>query len=759
MKINLKRLALATASVGMLTIYGCGGGGGSTPVVDPTNSTKVTPSLGQFSLGTVVKLTKRDGTVLSTGTIGANGSVTLAYLQSYTDPIVVTVEGAADVTYFDEGTSNNESFPAGSKLRAVLPAPQAQAGVSALTDAAVANLEAAGGLAQATADTVKQSNNKIAAVFGLTDILLAPTPVNKDTGAKLDHTSLNDQYALVLAAFAKDAKTKGITLKTFTKTFADDLEDGKLDGKQNTKALTNSMTADSMKVAYLVALKAHATPNSASVAEATPMVITADVTAVKAVSNQSDVQLAKNMFADLRTTARSLTNDKNTGFLNTKPQSFQDDMNANVAPELNRVFSRTSTLSTAINMYEEAKALTANSTKGFTVGTDPIDNSKSALIRSNGSLESAWYGYANYSYCWTDSSTPANITKVSCAAAGQDSADYATNTLKLVKFVLTPGSASNAYAYTAQRFNKSVTFTQTTPWLTFGPSISPTDIPIGSGTLSKALSGSTVTNLTIKGTMPPSTASTGVDNIDISVARSALSGGNFRYALNGSVSAAQKADSTKVTTLSFDSGSYFDLNESITDVRSPVGVKIIGTAKTAASKFTGTLEFGNFKKDIKGASETPTLMIFTGAFSDLSAAGAGEFLTGKLQATLIDFNLYDVNAPETANNLMKATLEFTGTVQAPDRPLLKLVLAGTKTGLTTASMTLDYSYGSGINIKGNGIVDSADTSKNTMTLSNQAGIQFIVKQNTPTVVTKAGVKLATIENNRINYIDGVSESF
>lgn len=759
MKINLKRLALATASVGMLTIYGCGGGGSSTPAADSTNSTTVTPSLGQFSVGTMVKLTKPDGNALSTGTIGANGSVTMTYPPSYTGPIVVTVEGAADVTYFDEGTSTNESFAAGSKLRAVLPAPQAQAGVSALTDAAVANLEAAGGLALATVDTVKQSNNKIAAVFGLTDILLAPTPVNIDAGRKLDHTSLNDQYALVLAAFAKDAKNKGVPLKTYAKTFADDLEDGILDGKQNTKALTNPMTAVSMKAAYIEALNTHATPNSAFVAKGTPLVITSDVREVKVVSNQTDVQLAKALFSELRTTLNSFANNQATGFLDTQVTSFQKDMEANVTPELNRVLSRISTLSNAINIYEEAKAFTANNTNGFTVGTDPTDNSTSVLIRSNGSWESAWYGYANYSYCWTDSSTPANITKVSCTAAGQDSADYTTNTLKLVKFVLTLGSANNAYAYTAQRFNKSVTYTQKTPWLAFGPSIFPTDIPSGSGTLSKALSGSTVTNLAIKGTMPPSTASTGVDNIDIAVARSALSGGNFRYALNGSVSAAQKADSTKVTTLSFDTGSYFDLNESITDVRTPVGVKIIGTAKTAASKFTGTLEFGNFKKDIKGTTETPTFMTFTGAFSDLSAAGAGEFLTGKLQATLIDFNLYDANAPETASNLMKATLEFTGTVQAPNRPLLKLVLAGTKTGLTTASMTLDYSYGSGINIKGSGIVDTADSSKNTMTLSNQAGIQFIVKQNTPTVVTKAGVKLATIENNKINYIDGVSESF
>ena len=104
-------------------------------------------------------------------------------------------------------------------------------------------------------------------------------------------------------------------------------------------------------------------------------------------------------------------------------------------------------------------------------------------------------------------------------------------------------------------------------------------------------------------------------------------------------------------------------------------------------------------------------------------------------------------------------------------------MASRSRALVTASGTLNltgtasgagngfYSFGgthtaqTGISITGSGSIDTADSSKNTMTLSNQAGIQLIVKQNGPTEVTKAGVKLATISNNLINYIDGVSESF
>ena len=46
-----------------------------------------------------------------------------------------------------------------------------------------------------------------------------------------------------------------------------------------------------------------------------------------------------------------------------------------------------------------------------------------------------------------------------------------------------------------------------------------------------------------------------------------------------------------------------------------------------------------------------------------------------------------------------------------------------------------------------------------MTLSNQAGVQVVVNSGTPTYVSKSGIRLATINNNLINYIDGVSESF
>ena len=629
MRNIFKRLTLTLASAGMMTIYGCGGGGGTTSTDSPDiSSTKVTPSLGQFSAGTTVNLTKPDSTLLSSGIILADGTVTLTYTAAYTGPIVVTVLGGANVTYFDESTGLNTPFGEGAKLRAVIPAPQAQVGVTALTNAAIENLAAAGGISSATAATVNDANAKVAAVFNMTDILVAPTPVNNRTGKTLDLASPGDKYAMVLAAFAKAAPS-GTSAAVFAVTLALDLKDGKLDakdGKGLTPAATlpNAVTANELVASYQRAAQAYATADSEKVAASLPLTVTPDVTKIVQVSNQTDVTLAKALFAELRTTFNSLSNGNATGFLDTKPASIKDDINANVASEFKKTSYHITVLNNAIAMYEDAKELTLGSTRGFIVGVDPLDPTKPALIRSSGSMFEAWNGYSDYSYCWTDSTTPTSINKVSCSAAGTDSGDRINNKLKLIKLALTPGTSSNQYSYQAFRYNKTVTFALNSTDPIFGTSETVVSIPQGSGTLEKTVSGITQTGLAFNGTMPPSTSSTGIDNIAISAVRTPLTGNNYHYALSGSVSTANAANSAKVVTLSLDSGTYFDLDETPNNEQL-IAAKIVGSATTAASKFTGTFDIGAVQKDNKGANATPTAMAFTGVISDLTTGGAGQF--------------------------------------------------------------------------------------------------------------------------------------
>lgn len=752
MKITLKRLSLCLASVGMLTIYGCGGGGDT--VATPSTSTRFAPSLGQFSVGTVFTVNKLDGTLLSTGTIGANGSVTLS-VSNDVYPVIVTVAGAAGVTYFDEGSNKWESFTTGS-LRAVVPTPMAEVGVTPLTNAAVANLEARGTLASATAQTITDANLKIATVFGLIDILTAPTPVNNTTSASLDLALHADKYALVLAALAK-AATGGDTAATLATKLANDLSDNKLDGRVGTTPISGyTLDPTTLATAYQTMAATLATPTSAFLAAKQPLVVTSDVTAVVAVTNQSDVTLAKDMFAELRTTLSSVANGS-TGFLDTQATRMNDDLSANVTPEMTTVADRLSVLSETMGAFDDAKT----NSNGFTSGVIP-GTSTPALVRITGSLTAVWFGAGSYDSCWTDSVTPLAITTITCYHAGKNAADYGNHRIKMVAYALT-ATAANQYDYTATRRNKNVTLdVNSQPVFASGTTLA-SGVPAGSGTVAQTFSGNTMTGLTLNGTLPPSTTSTGVDTIAISAARTALPANTFHYALSGSVSTSKTltdgtVDTTKVTTLSFDSGSYFDLDESNVNTGNKLlAAKLIGTAKTLATQFTGSVTLGSFLTDADGINYTPTSVEFNGSISDTSGSGAGEILTGKLEATVASYDQFHSTQPETSNNYEHATVTFTGTVQAPSRPLLKLIVAGTKTGVTTSALTVNYSYGT-VSLTGSGVIDNANQASKTLTLSNQAGIQTIFANGVPAVVKKSGVTLATITNGNISYIDGVSES-
>jgi hypothetical protein len=463
----------------------------------------------------------------------------------------------------------------------------------------------------------------------------------------------------------------------------------------------------------------------------------------------------------LRATLNSFANGK-TGFLDTQATRMQTDLSANVAPEMTKVAGRMSVLSNTISTFEDAKAYSSSSnTKGFIVGKNPITGAD-ALVRM-GNFTPVIYGFGSADFCWTDSTT--GITsKMTCAHAGSDAYDAVNHRLKMVVFELT-STVTNQYSYTATRYNLPVTvvngqLTNTgTPVIATISGSNTIVIPAGSGTV-----GATMTGLTLNGTLPPSataadgkTFTAGVDTMAISTARTALaSANNFHYTLSGSVSTTNAADSAKVVTLSFDSGSFIDLDEtnSSTGGTKAVAAKLVGTAKTLASKFTGTVEVGSFMADADGQNFDPTKVVFTGSISDTSTGGAGEILTGKLEATAANYNLFHSKQAESSSNYLKTTMTFTGTVQAPTRPLLKLVVAVNRTGLTTGDTTLSYSYGT-TTITGSGTVDSANSSNNSMTLSNQNGIQLVTKTG---IISKAGTTVATLANGSISYADGVTES-
>jgi hypothetical protein len=765
----------------------------------------VSPSLGRFSGAAVVDLKKPDGTILVSGTLGTSGTYIGNIPADYTGPVVVVLQGGTGITYYDEGSKSSKSFGATQSLRAVMPTRQAAVGVTALTNAAVSNLEAAGTLASATTTNINDANAKIAMAIGLSSasILQAPTLVDATTANTLDVSVTADKYALVLAALANTAPT-GTTAADVAVALANDLKDGKLDGVDATSttaptaAITNAPSASSIVGSYTTAATALATSTSQTIIASAPLTPVINVTNVTATLT-SDLSLAKAMFAELRTTLSAFYNGS-TGFLDTQAKKASDDLKATVPPALDKVANRLGALSTAADVYQAAKAYTSSITGGLTIGVDPSGSTtNNVLIYQAGDLYATWYGWGTFEKCWTDSSTPASVTKVTCSSFGSTSADQINNRFKFVLFVLTPTTTPNQYSYTATRYNRKVTLTNgqlladpvsgAFPWNgsaalannnLLSTSTTTVNIPVGTGTFTKSTD---ATLLSLNGTLPPSTnicvapnansstqqslgcpagqiliPATVVDTIVINAARTALTtANNYHYAMNGSVSTVNALDTTKVSSVSLDSGTYVDMNESNANTTGSLmlGAQLIGTVQTSATRFTGTVNLGSFMFDADQQNYTPTNVTFNGSISDISVGGAGQMLTGQLTASLASYNTYHSLSASSPTNYEHGSVNFTGTVKAPSRPLLTLAVAATRINATDNSATINYTDGTA-HITGTA---TTTVSGNTLTLSNQDGIQATYNNATGGwAVSKAGATLATISNGMISYIDGVSEA-
>lgn len=784
--MRIRKISWVILGMGLLTLAGCGGGGGASGAAPETTVT-VAPSLGRFKEGTKVRLHKLDGSDLVNGVLGADGKY-IAKFSGHTGPVVVEVQGGTGVTYYDEGSKSDQPFPTGKKLRAVMSSPLTEVGVSALTNAAVVKLETGGALAAVNATQIDDANAKVAVAVGLASasILQAPTLVHAATGNTLNVANAADKYALVLAALAK-AAPMGATAADVADAFAQDLKDDQLDQQDGSGttpvALTNAPAASDLTTQYAAAASDLADQTSATVIASAPLAPSTNVVGVNA-TLISHVGLSKAMLGELRSTWQSFSNLAGNGFLDSQASRANADLSANIAPNLLLVGDRVEALGNTIATFRDAKAYSATSTYGFTLGADPTGTiTGNVLVRQSGNLFLSWWGYGSFEFCWTDSVTPASITKVSCSYAGPHAADQVNGRIRLVIYEVT-SSGADSYAYTATRRNKPVlTSSATDPGVSiFNPDFSaastPTTVPPGSGTLVQTndASGKPLT-LSVNGTLPPSGGTpgvleTGVDTIAISATRSLLSGNNYRYALQGAVSTSKLAvgsttavDTSKTVTLKFDTGSYIDADESNAfgqgsqSGAQPLAAKLIGVAETTQTRFTGTIDMGAIQTDVSGYSRLPANVGFTGVVADLSAGGAGAFLTGQIEATVTDYNLFNSMVPESSANYMKTTATFTGTVQAPSRPALQLVVAASRTGFETNAATLTYRYGSTVNITGTATWSTIPGSTQQVVVTNQDGIQLTYDNTTGQgTVTKAGATLATIANGVVNYTDGVSES-
>ena len=771
MRFELKSLTSVALAIGILGLSACGGGGGggsSTAAADTTVT--VSPSLGKFSAGAHVKIKTPGGTVLGSADTTSAGTASIN-VGTYSGPLVVEVTGDTTVTYYDEGQAQSKPFGASEVLRAIAPSVQTAVGVTPATHAAVEAIKSAnsGNIPAAiTSSTISTANNKIATALGISDVLLAPKLVDATTATNktLDVGNAADKYALQLAALAKLASS-GKTALDVAKDLAQDMSDGKLDGMVSgapipyaSTTYTQASISNDISSKLQSAATDLGTTNTQTLVTNDPTIVgkvTTDVTNVSAPT--PGVQLAKAMFAELRTTLASFSNSSKNGFLDLQAVRASDDMKLVVAPETDKVFNRLSTIGLALRTFEGAQTGAAfNGGRSGAVNINGI-GTQSAWINQTGNLSDVVNGTGPYQYCFVALPATSSST-VTCLSANANS--WNGSKIKFMNYVLTPTATSGQFTYTALRENRTPNLGTGGLGAASAPSVT---IPQGTGTVTKT----GTTSFTFAGTLPPSAVyadgtiinsvdvsgnpSTGVDTIALSATRTALTAANtYRYALTGSV-ATTSLDTSKSVSLAFTTGSYIDFDESAHQL---LGMSMTGAVQTAGSKLTGTFAFSGITADKSGTTPLPTSIVFNGTISDVSTNGAGDILSGKLEVALTGYGNYDATKVLSSTNFIAGTATFTGTVQAPNRPLMKLIVGGNTTGFQTTAVSLNYSYGT-VSITGTG---TSTASGLTFSLLNQDGIQVAPNASNAnqTLITKAGAAVGTLSSGVVNYVDGTSES-
>jgi len=766
--------AAAIVAIAAVSLGGCGGGGGSVVAGGGANTSSsdstvtVSPSLGKFSAGAHVTIKKPDGTTIATADTTLSGTASVN-VGSYSGPLVIEVTGGTGVTYYDEGANTNQPFGANDFLRAIAPSVQTNVGVTTATHAAVEAIKTANGgtiPVGITSGAISDANAKIAVALGIGDVLQAPKLVDGSTANTLDVANVNDKYALQLAALAKLAAT-GKTALDVANDIARDLSDDKLDGQVNGVAIPNRSTTytvgsvvGDMSNNVKTQAAALATSNTNNLVNNDPTVVgivTPDVT--KVVAPSPAVLLAKAMFKELRMTFSSLANSSKTGFLDNQARALDVDIKASVAPTMSKVFGRINALNSALKVYDDS---------GFGVPNNGTYSGNLFPTLVNGvryKIEgyiNALYGNGHFQYCVAGSFAPGPVT---CLLAAGTEALYfdpttSTTSIKFIRIVVTPTSTANQFSYIATREIRNYDYNTGT----FGAVLPDTVSACGngcSGTITRTFSGSALTGIALTGTLPPSTMNASADTVNLSAIKSSLPTlNNYRYALNGSASSTDAAG-LHPAALSFDNGSQIDFDDTNSATTGPklVAVTIIGTIQTSRSKLTGSLSMSDITKDLTGVNTVPANMVFNGSITDTSTNGAGTFLTGKLESSVTGYGSFDSTKLLSDTNYVHGTATFTGTVQAPASPLLKLVISGSSTGANSSSVTLNYSYGT-VSITGSG---TSTPTGSSFTLSNQDGIQISANPDplkpNQNVISKAGVTLASFINGVINYVDGSSETF
>lgn len=258
---------------------------------------QLSPSLGMIKNANV-RVYDADGrTLMGKGTTGTVGSLGM-YPGPARGPVVVSILGDADATYYDEYLLSDVSFPTGQSMHALLASPYGNYGVSPLTELAY-RIAVDQGLFPLTANEVNILNERVRAAFAPELSSLVEPMTIIDSTALLDFLvnpmadTMANRYAVRLAALSILGSAESRPALTVMNALSNDILDGVIDGlDKNSNPLTipydpNTIVADMTANLNTVA-GMYASPALASaVSGYAPMSLTIDLANIDDGSNFS----------------------------------------------------------------------------------------------------------------------------------------------------------------------------------------------------------------------------------------------------------------------------------------------------------------------------------------------------------------------------------------------------------------------------------------------------------------------------------------
>lgn len=760
-KPKLSLTILATA----LIAAGCGGGGSNSTGESTEQAGGTTVSGvaakglihgGRVQLFTFNNVTNElASTTSATARTGTDGGYS-ANVGAATGSFMVAVDAVEGTTMGDEATGEELPMPTSLTLRSLVEfdataGKDIKAHVSPFTEMIVKTAEnATGGLTKANLDRSKEG---MTALLGFDPTKTKPVASNSDAAA--DATEEEKIQSLSLASLSLLGKQGAFgcvglpaekivcVVKSFT---------GSASFNGTGMQISAEAAAAFRKALAEVVQDKVINKTNKNSSEGLPVFGQDEVPTPVATSpvdaNQVDepVNAAKRLFADLRSNFNALALAEGKNALTQQADAMQGEFKTAVSA-LDMDTVELMRISTGGLAYLKNRQSNTPATIYFSKPADGHPNAQLGLSSNPGQVG----GTVGFCKVATE--------EVSCELDSDPLAGTRTNTSVKVankKITFTP-AAEGSYTYTASSSVK-----------TYSNNAPQTTIPVGNstvGTVNFAMNERNLASLSIAGDLPArvgdmGTAITDRAQINLTVKQEFEAEGNQKYNLAGEVTSIK--DDAAIGKVVLKTGTYFRVGKQ--DVRDPATtlaaemlkeVNLAFSGEQASSKIDGVLILKNFSFDKNGQRFMPTLASFEGAFTTASV----EFAKGTIGLDLTNYASYDSSKPESANNFLKRTAFFEGTVAIPQRPVLSVSLSASTEAYQYSTFNASYIGSAGslaLNLSGGGSHGQQRLSMGSST--GVSGVFLGDDESADLFVNDSVIAKLNRKTGMISYRDGSFES-